>query len=205
MAVGQQILDTVFGSPQRTKQIPLYSPEQMQTRQDIRQSAQQQLQNTPLSFAPQREQYQKYFNETIIPTLAERFSGNLSSSAFKGALGNTTSDFGDKLAALESNYNLGANKQALAQLKSGLTPEFQNLTTGRTGGLLDYAGKKLIDVGANYLGGGFNNILGGRSFHGMQPESEEEQDPVSQLEQLFSSLNIPPSKIQQILNILGAA
>ena len=199
----------LFGSSPTTKQVPLFSPEQMQARQGLRTSAQQQLQNNPLSFAPQREQYQKLFNEQVIPTLAERFSGNLSSSAFKGALGNTASDFYSKLAELESQYNLGANRQALSQLNLGLTPEFQNLNIPGKTGLLENVGNQLAQAGVNYFSGGLSNLLGGRSFHGGQPSQffgqDQQNDPLMQLQDLLGGLNLPQSKIQQIMNILGAA
>jgi hypothetical protein len=189
----------LFGSSPTTKQVPLFSPEQQQARQGLRTSAQQQLQNNPLSFAPIKQQYEQQFRSQVIPTLAERFSGNLSSSAFKGALGNTASDFYSKLAGLESQYNLGANKQALSQLQLGLSPEFQNLNIPGKTGFLENIANQLGQAGVNYFSGGLSNLLGGRGFHG------QEQDPLEALKSIFGSLNLPESKIQQIMNILGAA
>jgi hypothetical protein len=201
-----------LGSPSQTKKVPLFSPEQMQARQSLRTQGLNQIEQNPLSFAPQREQYQKQFNEQIIPTLAERFNGNLSSSAFKGALGNTASNFGSQLAALESQYNLGANKQGLKQLLAGLSPDYQIETIPGTPGILG----NIATVGGaslgNLFGGPLGGILGsqvgggiGGLLQNLNSQNQDEQDPHALLQSLFSSLNLPQSKIQQILNILGAA
>lgn len=147
-----------LGAPSQTKQLSVLSPEQLNAQRSTLGSAQNVLQNSPLSFAPQREQYVKQFNEQVIPTLAERFSGNLSSSAFKGALGNTTSDFYSKLAGLESQYNLGARQQGLRELQQGLQPEFQNLFQPRQQGFLENILANLAQgagqAGVSYLTGG---------------------------------------------------
>lgn len=148
----------LFGSPSQTKQLPLLSQPQLSAQRVSLGSGQDVLKNSPLSFAPQRAQYEKHFNEQVIPTLADRFSGNLSSSAFRGALGNTTSDFQAKLAALESQYNLGARQQGLKELQTGLQPEFQNTYQQREAGLLENLGSSLASgaglAASSYLGGG---------------------------------------------------
>lgn len=203
----------LFGTPQQTKQVPLFSPEQLQARQGLRQGAQQQLQATPLSFAPQRAQYEKHFSEQVIPTLAERFAGNLRSSAFKGALGNTTSDFQSKLAALESQYNLGANKQALEQLRLGLSPEYQRQTTPGQPGIFGNIAKIGGSALGKYLGGDIGQAIGNELGQGVSslfqninaPNEEDQNNPLAMLQQIFGSLNLPQSKIQQIMSILGAA
>lgn len=197
MALGSYL----FGSPAKTQQLPLFSPPQQQARNSLLQMGQQQLQNNPLSFAPQREQYLKQFNEQIIPTLAERFADNQRSSAFKGALGNTASDFGAKLGALESQYNLQANQQGFNQLRSALTPDFQYYSTPAQSGLLQNLAGQLGQLGINYLSGGLGNLLNNQSFSGGMRNT----DQFEQLQNIFNNLNIPASKIQQILEILGAA
>lgn len=155
----------VFGSPSQTKQLPLLSQPQLSAQRVALGSGQDVLKNSPLSFAPQRAQYEKHFNEQVIPTLAERFAGNLSSSAFRGALGNTTSDFQAKLAALESQYNLGARQQGLKELQTGLQPEFQNTYQQREPGLLENLLANLAQgagqAGISYLTGGGSQVAQG--------------------------------------------
>lgn len=149
----------LFGStPAQFKQLDILSQPQLQAQRSLLSSGQQTLQNTPLSFAPQRALYEKQFNEQVIPTLAERFADNQRSSAFKGALGNTASDFYAKLAGLESQYNLGARQQGFRELQQGLNPEFQNLLQQRQPGLfenlLSSLGAGAGAAGASFLGGG---------------------------------------------------
>lgn len=160
---GQQAGQFLLGTPQQTQQLPISSPEQLQTRQGLRQQGLQQIQQNPLSFAPQRAQYEKHFNEQIIPTLAERFQGNLRSSAYKSAMPNTASDFQAKLAALESQYNLGANQQGLQQILATLGPEFENIVHTRQPGFLENLGTAAAQGAGAYatggLGGGATDIL----------------------------------------------
>jgi hypothetical protein len=177
-----------LGSPSQTKQLPVLSQPQLSAQRVALGSGQDVLQNSPLSFAPQRAQYEKQFNEQVIPTLAERFSGNLSSGSFKGALGNTTTDFYSKLAALESQYNLGARQQGLRELGTGLQPEFQNIFQQRQPGLFENLASSLAGgagqaATAYFGGGGASNILsllqqllgGGQQSTEAQPVSFQSQ------------------------------
>lgn len=181
----------LFGSPQTTKQIPNFSTEQMQARQQLRGMGLNSLQNNPLSFAPIKQQYEKQFNEEVIPTLAERFAGNLSSGAFKGALGNTTSDFYSKLAGLESQYNLGARQQGLRELLSTLNPEFENLLQPRQPGFLENLGVAASQGLGSYLTGGISGGLSGLSslFAPQQAtQSNQNTEIVPLLRQLLALL-----------------
>lgn len=153
----------LFGTPQTTNQLPIYSPEQQSARQQLRNSGLTNLQNNPLSFAPIKQQYEKQFSEQVIPTLAERFAGNIRSSAFKGALGNTASDFYSKLAGLESQYNLGSRQQGLRELLSTLNPEFENVLQPRQPGFLENLGVSAGQGLGSYLTGGLSSGLGGLS------------------------------------------
>lgn len=174
-------------TPAQFKQLDILSQPQLQAQRSLLQSGQQQLQNNPLSFAPQRQQYIKQFNEQIIPTLAERFADNQRSSAFKGALGNTASDFGAKLAALESQYNLQANQQGLQQLMAGLNPEFQNILQPRQASLFENLfsslGSGAGSAATSFLGSGgaggilalLQSLLGGNQQGMAQPVSFQSQ------------------------------
>lgn len=206
------ISNFLFGSPQTTNQLPLFSPEQQAARQQVRGMGLNSLQNNPLSFAPIKQQYEKQFSEQVIPTLAERFAGNLRSSAFKGALGNTASDFYSKLAGLESQYNLGARQQGLRELLSTLNPEFQTQLVPEQPGLLGNLASSLSPLLGGFLGGPLGSQIGGSIGQGISgllqnlnaPSQQQELNPNS-LAQLLGGLNISPEKIQQIMNILGVA
>jgi hypothetical protein len=200
----------LFGSPSQTKQLSVLSQPQLSAQRVALGSGQDVLKNSPLSFAPQRAQYEKHFNEQIIPTLAERFAGNLSSGAFKGALGNTTSDFQAKLAALESQYNLGARQQGLRELGVGLQPEFQNLLQPRQAGLFENLASSLAGgaglAGTSYLGGtGIGGLLSllQQLFGGGQQQTEAQ--PISFQSQMQQGLQ--PSQgnavgSEQLMNLL---
>jgi len=92
--------------------------------------------------------YKKQFNEETIPGLAERFSsmGAQRGSEFRGALGQAGSNLEAQLAGLRSQYGL---KQAAL----GLTPQFENMYEGSTGGLNSTLGRILPMLAAMGLGG----------------------------------------------------
>jgi hypothetical protein len=200
------IFGGLFGTPSQTKQLSVLSPEQLSGQRTVLMGGQNTLQNTPLSFAPIKQQYQQQFNQQVIPTLAERFSGNLSSGAFKGALGNTASDFYSKLAGLESQYNLQARGQGLRELQTGLQPEFQNLLQPREAGLFENLagglGYGLGSAAPSYLGGGgLNSLLGllAQLFGG--GEQQTQAQPISFQNKLQPS---PGNAVgaEQLMNLL---
>ena len=200
----------LFGTPQTTNQLPLFSPEQQTARQQVRGMGLSSLQNTPLSFAPLKQQYEKQFSEQVIPTLAERFAGNLRSSAFKGAFGNTASDFYSKLAGLESQYNLGARQQGFRELMSTLNPEFQTQLVPAQTGFLGNLASLLGPAVGSYLGGPLGAQAGstfGEGISGLLQNlnPQAQQNSPNSLAQILGALNISPEKIQQIMNILGVA
>lgn len=202
----------LFGSPSQTKQLPLLSQPQLSAQRVALGSGQNILQNSPLSFAPIKQQYEKQFSEQVIPTLAERFSGNLSSGAFKGALGNTSSDFYSKLAGLESQYNLGARQQGLREIGLGLQPEFQNIFQQRQPGLFENLASSLAGgaglAGTSYLGGsgagGFLSLLQ-QLFGGGGQQMATEAAPVSFQSQIQDGLQPSARNAvgrEQLMNLL---
>ena len=134
------------GKPGQPQQLPTQTPQGMQL---LNQLMSQGMQNT--DFGGIENLYKKQFNEETIPGLAERFSsmgqmGAQRGSEFQGALGKAGSDLGAQLAALRSQY--GLKQSAL-----GLTPQFENIYEGSTGGLNSTLGKMLPLLAAMGLGG----------------------------------------------------
>ena len=197
--------------PAEFKKLDVLSQPQLQAQRGLLQTGQQQLQNNPLSFAPQRAQYEKQFNEQVIPTLAERFAGNLSSGSFKGALGNTASDFYSKLGGLESQYNLQANQQGLQQLMAGLSPEFQNILqpgeSSTLGNILSSLAQGAGAAGSAYLGGGLGGGASGilsllqQLFSGGQQRQAQPLSFQSQMQNSFQPSQGNAVGSQQLMNL----
>lgn len=150
--------DLLGGTPARTQQFPLMSPQQMGLQNQSIQQAMSLLQNLGQQpqgggFAPIAQQARQQFQTQTIPSIAERFSnlGAQKSSAFQGALGSAASGLESNLAALGSQYGLQERGQQQDLLRSLLSvgtqrpfetayfprqPGFgENLLSGLGGGL----------------------------------------------------------------------
>lgn len=133
-----------------TQQLPLYNPQQQQGFAQLLQQALQQMQNNPTDFNQIRQNANKNFNETTVPSILNRLSsmgtgGSLQSSYTGQALGSAASDLNSNLGALESQHNLQRGGQLQGMLNMGLTPQFENLhspqSTGFAGALAPGIGK----------------------------------------------------------------
>ena len=144
------------GKPGHGIQMPTQGPQGIALLQHL---MSQGMQNTDFGGIENMEL--KRFQEQTIPGLAERFSsmgsmGAQRSSEYAGQLGNggqvggalggAAADLGVKLAALRSQY--GLKQSAL-----GLTPQFENMYEGSTGGLNSTLGRILPMLAAMGLGG----------------------------------------------------
>lgn len=88
------------------------------------------LQNPYAGFQPIAQQARSQFFQNTIPSLAERFtsmgSGSLSSPAFVSQLGQAGTGLEEALAAMQSQYGMQNQKNALSMLALGLSPQFEN-------------------------------------------------------------------------------
>lgn len=124
------------------------------------------LGNEPGAFQNFEAPFKRQFNEQIIPSIAERFSGLGSgaqrSSAFQQALGQAGASLTENLASLRSGLQSNALSQLLGIGQLGLTPQFESIyQPGSMGGLQRF--------GAS-LGGGIGTGLEGLNNYSQMQE-----------------------------------
>jgi hypothetical protein len=125
-------LGGLFGGGKKggVKQAKIVNPQQESVLNYLLQQGQQGLQNPYAGFQPIAQQARNQFNQQTIPSLAERFTsmGNasLSSPAFASQLGQAGAGLEEALAALQSQYGMKNQQNALQLLALGLSPSFQN-------------------------------------------------------------------------------
>ncbi len=129
-------LGGLFGGGEKggVKQVATVNPEQQNILKFLLQQGQQGLQNPYANFAPIAQQARNQFSQQTVPSIAERFTsmGNssLSSPAFASQLGQAGAGLEEALAALQSQYGMKNQQQALSLLALGLSPSFQNIYQG---------------------------------------------------------------------------
>lgn len=125
-------LGGLFGGGEKggVKQAQRFTPEQQNVLKLLMQQGQQGLQNPYAGFQPIAQQARSQFNQQTVPSLAERFTslGNnaLSSGAFTSQLGQAGAGLEEALAALQSQYGMKNQQNALSLLSLGLSPSFEN-------------------------------------------------------------------------------
>lgn len=151
------------GTPGYGQTLPTQTPQQMQLANTAGQTGLQLLgrigQPDYSGFDPIAQQATNYYNEELIPSLAERFTGMgggaQNSSAFAEQLRSGAQDFSQGLAALRSQHGMqqqGLNNQILGTLLSGgMAPQYENLYHAPVGGF-----KQAIGGG---LGSGLTFLL----------------------------------------------
>lgn len=137
--VGKKIKEFFVGGKPQLLQLPNFTPEQQMALSQLLQGGLTGLQQNQFDFGPISEEARSNFYSQTIPTLAERFTamgGGQRSAAFQGALGRAGAGLEQSLAALRSKYNVLGQQNALNQLRLGLSPQYQNIYQGASGGLL---------------------------------------------------------------------
>ncbi len=116
------------------QQAPKFNPQQQQILQFLLQQGQQGLQNPSAGFAPIAQQARSQFNQQTVPSLAERFTSmgqnSVGSPAFASQLGQAGSGLEEALAALQSQYGMQNQQNALQMLALGMSPGFENFYQG---------------------------------------------------------------------------
>lgn len=116
------------GTPGQFAQLPIYNPQQLGIQNNLLSNTASLLQkNQQNGFAPIAQRAQTNFQTQTLPTIAERFAGSKSSSAYKYALQNAGRELTEGLAALESQYNLRQNDQLTNLLGLLLRPQNENI------------------------------------------------------------------------------
>ena len=142
-------LDFLFGKPEQMQQAQLYTPEQQQSMQQQLGGATQQLPqifeylNQILSQNPElMKQFEapamRQFEEQILPTIAERFSGlnAQKSSAFGQQLGQAGAGLSENIAAQRAGLGQQAIGQLQQLLQGGQQRQYENIFRPQTFGAL---------------------------------------------------------------------
>ena len=89
------------------------------------------------------------YQQQILPSIAERFTGmgdGQGSSAFLGELTSGTNDFMERMGALESQYNMQMLPQYLRMGELGLTPLQEHMYMPGSKGMLQSGGEALMEA-----------------------------------------------------------
>lgn len=166
--------DLIFGKEAQTKQLPTMNPQQMALLQQLLGGLGaplgQGLENISglLSGSPEALQaYQapimRQFKESIIPGIAEKFSGGdaQGSSAFTNALGSAGAGLAENLAAQKAQLSQNALQQLMSLLGTGLgaQPFAYSQTPATNSPLAGLAGAFGQGLGLSFGGG-----LGGLTY-----------------------------------------
>jgi hypothetical protein len=140
------------GGKGRTRRLPM-NPQEQSVIDMLLGQGQQQLQNPYQGFEPIAQQARSQFAQQTVPGLAERFTSlgenRLSSPQFASQLGQAGAGLEQSLAALQSQYGMQQQGNALRQLELGLRPMYdQSRTSPSTGfgGQLFGAGTDLLPL-----------------------------------------------------------
>ena len=169
MAFGN-FLNFLFGKGEELQQVPRFT----QPQQDIFSQLQQGVSGAiPQGFeqllsilggSPEAaRQFEapamRQFEEQILPTIAERFTGLLGegaqrSSAFGQQLGQAGAGLAETLQAERGGRQQNALTQLMQLMQTGLTPQFQTLLRQRQPGLLETGAKGAATAVPSLLYGG---------------------------------------------------
>ena len=156
--LGSGIKNFFIGSqPQSITSTP-YDQQQHAFFQQLLNSGLQNMQNPYEGFEPLQQHLQNYFEQQILPNIAERFSslGNnrLSSPSFAQQLQGGIKGLAENLLAHKMQYGQQNRNFGLQQAQLGLTPRYQNTYMPGQPGLLQNALPVAGNVlGAQYFGG----------------------------------------------------
>jgi hypothetical protein len=152
-------LDFLFGKHEKVDQIPKYNQAQENTMNQLLGGGSSQLPqgfeflNQILSQNPDlMNQFQapakREFNEEILPTIAERFSGMNAqkSSAFGQQVGKAGERLEESLSAQRSGMQSNALAQLQSLLQGGLTQRNENVFRPGTEGFAQGAGASLAQI-----------------------------------------------------------
>lgn len=170
-------MDFLFGTKEKTKTRPLYTPQQEQLLGTALGGLQQQLpmglQNLmnilggdPATFEAFAAPARRGFEQKTLPSIAERFTGMLGegsqrSSAFGQQLGEAGAALEQDIFSQRLGLQQGALQQLLQLLGPALAPRQEQITTPRQGGFLENLGLAAAQGAGGAIGGGIPGAIQG--------------------------------------------
>lgn len=136
-----------------------YTPFQQQGFQSLLNAGNYNMQNPYEGFEPLQQHLLDYFNEQIVPRIAERFTsmggGALSSPAFAQQLSAGGKGLASQLLQHKLDYGRQNREFGLRQSQIGLTPQYEQSFVPGQEGFLSGLANRAIPAAANLLGGRF--------------------------------------------------
>ncbi len=169
MAFGN-FLNFLFGKGEQLQQVPRFTEQQQDIFSQLQQGAAgaipqgfEQLLSMLTQDPQAAKQFEapamRQFEEQILPTIAERFTGLLGegaqrSSAFGQQLGQAGAGLAERLQAQRGGRQQNALTQLMQLMQTGLTPQFDTLLRERQPGLLETGVKGAAKMAPSLLYGG---------------------------------------------------
>lgn len=151
----QSLQNFLSGTPETVKQLQRFTPQQQSLFELLQNLGMQGLQN-PNQLDPISQQAQKNFQQNIIPSLSERFTGSTggaqSSPAFASQLGQAGAGLAGDLAASQRS-------QLMSLLSLGLTPQYDNYIQEGQPGFLSQLAPALGRAGMAWATGGGSELM----------------------------------------------
>jgi hypothetical protein len=124
-----------LGRPARMDQVPMFTPEQTSTMNQLRGMGMQGLQQG-MNFEPIADKMREGFNQQTIPSLAERFAGAgaMGSSRFAQSLGQQGRGLETDIGGMRSQWQQNMLPQYQSMLGAGLHQQFANQPVARQPG-----------------------------------------------------------------------
>jgi len=144
---GTRFKEFFTGSPMRSNQLALYTPEAQQMMSNAMRTGFEGLKQ--FDFEPIRQQAMQNYQQNIVPGLAERFTsmGGRRSSGFQQALGASGANLMSNLAALEEDYNVQRQPMFQDLMKMGMQQQWENVVSPETTGFGAEFLKNLLSSG----------------------------------------------------------
>jgi hypothetical protein len=149
----------LFGSPAQQTSYSPYSQQQQEALNSLLSSGQQNMQNPYSGFEPLQQELMDYFNQQIVPSLTNRFTGmtnaSLSSPAFAQQLGGASKGLAQSLLSHKLNYGNQNRQFGLQQAQLGLTPQYEQGYIPGQEGLIPGVINRAIPAASYGLGAGY--------------------------------------------------
>lgn len=176
--------DMFMGKDAYNEQVSTVTPEVQQALSQMLQYGLNGMNNNQFDFAPIEQQARSNFDQSTMPSIAERFTqlggGNsLGSGSRERMMAGARAGLEENLAAMKSNYNLQREPLMQNYLKMGMMPQFENQYNPEQPGLFKTLLGQLLpaaaQLGTAYMTGGTSLIpkaaSGFSSFMNQKPNS----------------------------------
>lgn len=153
--IGDEAAGYLFGTPSGYRQLDLYNPYQLQQMQNLLGQGMNQYANPTQGFEPIAQAAQSRFKNETLPDIMQRFnamgSNMLSSPALGSQLASAGSQLQENLAAMQSQYGLNNQQNALQALQLGMTRPFDTVKEEGTQGAFQQILPILMQLGMMFI------------------------------------------------------